>query len=227
MEREFPDTVIYLVEVDINNHDNCLEQVARTLLKFHPPADVGKHTWINITGGSNMLNAGLFQAAYLSGVVSRLYYTFVANVAQDGKYLQPFSTNPNKFRYGEIVPIKMGFGPRHLKVLEVLQEQTANDPDLYLSSGELLNRLKRKDPAFDKMGEKNFLRNFLNVMSGIEQKGDRQQGQKDAVRLSEEGREILHLTQKRPLFRALVLREQPDEITVEKLLDELDIKRLR
>lgn len=227
LNHEFPNISVYLVQVDINNFDDCLEQAALAMLKFHPPVGVGKHIWINITGGSNLVNAALTQVAYLSGVVARLYYTFVGNVHEDGKYLQPFSNKQAEFCYGEIVPIKLRFGSRHLKVLEMLKILTASYPETekYVSSNELLGRLQNETPDFSGMDKGNFLRNFLNVMPGIEQKGNRQTGQEDLVRLSEEGQRILELTA-RPLFRSLVLREQPEDETLEELLDGLNINKL-
>ncbi|MCX8191727.1 MAG: hypothetical protein N3F06_02835, partial [Nitrososphaerales archaeon] len=95
--NEFEDVGLYLCEVNVNDFSNCFEAIAKALLKFHPPSRVGKHVWVNITGGTNILNAALMQVAHLSGLIPIIYYTFVAN-RDDNKYLKPFSKNENEFK---------------------------------------------------------------------------------------------------------------------------------
>ena len=96
----------------------------------------------------------------------------------------------------------------------------------YVDSRNLLNRLKNSAPRdFAGMDLTAFICDFLNVMQGIERLGDRESGQQDAVRLSDDGREILALA-RRSLFRALVQREQLDESEVAKVIDGLTIRRL-
>jgi len=226
MEREFPDTVLYAATVNVNDFSACFDAVGRATLKFHQPGHVGKHVWANITGGSNLLNAAIVQVAHLSGLIGRLYYTFVADLRKHGQYLQCFSRDEAEFRYGEIYTLKTRFGWRHQIVLEVLAHIDQETPNRYVSSQELLSRLKGHAPAdFQDVVIEAFRRDFLNVMQGIEQLGDRVSGQQDAVRLSHDGREILNVIH-RPLFRALVGREQLSEDKVEAIISELNIRRL-
>lgn len=227
MEREFPDTTVYVATVNVNDFSACFDAVARATLRFHQPGQVGKHIWANITGGSNLLNAAIVQVAYLSGLIGRLYYTFVADLRKHGQYLQCFSQNKDEFRYGEIYTLKTRFGWRHQKVLELLEQIDVETPGRYTGSRELLSRLKGLAPEdFREIDLPAFKRDFLNVMQGVEQLGDRVSGQQDAVRLSDDGRDILRLV-RRPLFRALVQREQLSESEVEAITSKLNIRRLR
>jgi len=226
MERECPGTTLYVITVDVNDFSACFDAVGRATLKFHEPGQVGKHIWANITGGSNLLNAAMVQVAYLSGVIGRLYYTFVADLSQYGRYLQAFSENERLFRYREIYTLKTRFGWRHQKVLEVLEQIDTETSGRYASSQEVLGRLKGSAPEdFQDIGLPTFKRDFLNVMQGVEQLGDRISGQQDAIRLSDDGRDILRLV-RRPLFRALVEREQLPKHEVEAITYGLNIRRL-
>jgi hypothetical protein len=227
LQREFPETGVHLVTVDVNDFSACFDAVGRATLKFHEPGRVGKHIWANVTGGSNLLNAAFVQIAHLSGLIARLYYTFVADLRQHGKYLQAFSDRESQFRYREIYTLKTRFGWRHQKVLETLEQLDDETQGCYVSSEELLCRLKGSAPLeFQDMDRQTFVRDFLNVMQGIEQLGDRTSGQKDAVRLSDDGRDILQLV-RQPLFRALVQREQLSEGEVETITSGLNIEKLR
>lgn len=66
-EREIGEGTLHLCEVSVNDFSACFEAVAKATLRFHRPGDVGKHIWGNITGGTNPLNAALFQPG--SGVI--------------------------------------------------------------------------------------------------------------------------------------------------------------
>jgi hypothetical protein len=77
-------------------------------------------------------------------------------------------------------------------------------PSRYRGSEELLSHLKANLSAeFGPLTLQAFKRDFLNVMQGIERKGNRQAGQEDWVHISQEGQDILSII-KRPLFQALV-----------------------
>jgi hypothetical protein len=226
VDREFLEAGVYLVCVDVNDFSDCFDAVARAVLKFHEPGKVGKHIWANVTGGSNILNAALIQCAHLSGCIARLYYTFVADLRQHGKYLQAFSRDERAFRYREIYALKTHFDERHRLILETLERIEELDPGSTVTSKELLSRLKGIAPLrFQSVDLSAFRCDFLNVMQGIERLGDRITGQKDAVRLGDDGREILALV-RRPLFQALVNRRQLDRMTVEDEIGRLNIRRL-
>jgi hypothetical protein len=200
--------------------------VAKAVLKFHPPGKVGKHIWANITGGSNVLNAALMQTAYLSGFISRLYYTFVANLKEDGKYLQPFSRNEAEFDYREIYVLKTTFDERYRYILEELERIDQETPGRWVSSGELLSRLKgSRAPGFEGMSLNAFRRDFLNTMSGVERRGSRIEGQEDANRLGEDGRATLAVI-RTPLFKTLARQEVLSPEDLEALTGELNIRKL-
>lgn len=226
MHEVFPNTKVHLVTVDVNDFDACFNAVAGATLKLHEPGHVGKHIWANITGGSNLLNAAIVQTAYLSGVIARLYYTFVANLPQHGRYLQCFSHKEQEFRYGEIYTPKTSFDQRHKTVLEVLEQLGPLGPDGYIRSKDLLDHVKSSaDTEFRDVDLQSFRRDFLNIMRGIEQTGDRVVGQEDFVRLGADGQELLDLMRK-PLFRALINYERLSEEERQSAIADLNIEKL-
>lgn len=227
IRRELPEAQVYVVRVDVNDYERCFEVVGRAVLKFHAPEQTGKHLWVHITGGTNFVNTALSQITYLTGVISRMYYTFVANMREHGDFLQPFSADTGQFRYGEIFTFKTRLGLRQFELLETLE---AFGCDSWLTGEELRGLAAQSYPDhFDKekMSPSAFRRDFLNVMDGrgIERKGDRITGQEDLVRLSDYGANLLAYV-RRPLFKALVDRERPEDVVLQELLAELDIKLL-
>lgn len=224
--KEFPRAIVYFVSVDVNNFDACFAAIGQTVLNFHEPGKVGKHIWANITGGTNVLNAALTQVAYLSGCIPWMYYTFVSNLRENGKYLQPFTDDATQFRYEEVPMVKTQYDLRQQKVLEELREIRSGDHYDYINSQELLGRLKNSIlQDFKNMDLETFKREFLNVMHGIERKGNREVGQEDSVRLSANGHQLLNRVDK-PLFRALVQRELIALDEIEQIISELGIKKL-
>jgi len=226
LHREIGSGPFYVCELDVNDFSVCFETVAKAVLKFHRPGTVGKHIWANITGGSNVLNAALMQTAYISGLIPRLYYTFVADVKEDGKYLQPFSRDESQFDYQEIYVLKTTFDGRYQDILEELERIEVETPGRWISSQELLSRLKGEaKPGFVDLSLGAFRRDYLNIVPGVERKGNRVEGQEDANRLSEEGWRILTLLRS-PLFKALARRDEiaPDEIAA--LTADLEIHKL-
>lgn len=223
---EFPKAQVYRVIVDVNDFNKCLEAMALTLHKFHASGKVGKHIWGNLTGGTNVWNAALMQAAYFSGFIPRLYYTFVADIRKDGKYLQPFSADDDEFDFREVFVLYTAFDERYQYVLEALAQQG----EAWISSGELLARLKghhqdwQVQNAFVDVARPEFIRDFLNVMPGVQRQGNRAEGQQDANRLSPEGQELLNLLSK-PWFKALLRREQLPDDSGDETMD-LDIQKI-
>ena len=226
LHREMGNGPFYVCELDVNDFSICFEAVAKAVLKFHRPGAVGKHIWANITGGSNVLNAALMQTAYISGFIPRLYYTFVADVKEDGKYLQPFSRDERQFDYREIYVLKTTFDERYQDLLEELERIEVETPGRWIGSQELLSRLQgRAKPGFADLSLSAFRRDYLNTMPGVERRGSRIEGQEDANRLSAEGQRILTLLRS-PLFRALARWDEftPDEIAT--LTADLEIRKL-
>ncbi|MEM3147200.1 MAG: hypothetical protein QXY94_06585 [Archaeoglobaceae archaeon] len=231
LKQELSDTEFYLVKIDTSDFSKCLEAVAKALLKFHPPGKVGKHIWVNLTGGTNILNAALIQVAYLSGLIPKLYYTFVANPRENGKYLQPFSKDSKEFDYREIYVIPTTFDERYRHLLEELSEleelSKLSKVEEWITAQDLLSRLKSRTTLFDNLNVETFIRNYLNVWPGIERKGSRQTGQENAVKLSDEGRRLRDLLKER-WFDALLRRSTLSESDKDwkEIVGSLEIQRL-
>lgn len=215
----------YVCDLDINDFNACFEAIAKALLKFHHPGKTGKHIWGNITGGSNVLNAALMQTAYLSGLIPRLYYTFVANIRDDGKYLQPFTREVDEFDFRDIYVIKTTFDERYQVILQKLSDIDEIDKQRWISSRDLLSQLKQSDLRFKNIHHKTFIRNYLNTMLGIERKGNREDGQEDLNRLSNEGYRILSMLRS-PLFKALILQNDITHEEIERLTADLKVREL-
>ena len=221
IKREIGDVEIYCCTVDVNDFSACFEAVAKATLFFHPPGDVGKHIWANITGGTNPLNAALFQVAYLSGFITRLYYTFISNIAQYGKYLQPFSSDPNLFDFREIYVLKTVFDDRYQHILEELK---AEDSSRWLTSRDLLGRLKSKGVQdFLKMDDKTFLLDFLHVMQG---RGIQRKGKEDAIRLDPDVGPAILAILRSDYVQALLGRTTPSKEQIEGWTKDLNLKKL-
>ena len=219
LQKEFGNIEVYVVQTDVNDFSRCFESVTKAILWFHSPGKVGKHIWSNLTGGTNVLNAALIQAAYLSGLIPKLYYTFVANLKEDGKCLQPFSRDENEFDYREIYVLPTTFDERYRYLLEELS------PNDWITKEELLSRLKRKSSLFEELRIEDFTRNYLNVWPGIQRKGTRDTLQENAVRLSSEGQNLLDLL-KLPWFKVLLQRSTLTEEQREDILKGLSIRRV-
>lgn len=209
---------VYCYVVDPHNFDDCFEAVAKAALTLGDPQGVGKNIWANLTGGTNVVNAALLEVAFLSGLISRIYYTFVADES-GRKYLQPITGDEARFRWDEIGLVKTAFDEAHYAVLRQLSDKSD-----WCEDEELLGRLKAVDwehfPAA--MDISTFRQQLLNKMNGNELEGDAPEGHR--VRLSERGKQILQRING-PLFQALVARGQEVQVDVEALMCELDEKR--
>jgi hypothetical protein len=178
------------------------------------------------------MNAALLQVAMLSGLISRLYYTFVPRV-EDHKYLQPVAKNePYRFRWDEIPPMKTALDDVYVALLDVLK---GLGEGWYLDE-ELLARLRQVSwehlpPAsaqsVAEMDIQVFRQEYLNKLDGRELERqilpDGSQGK--AVRLSEAGKRLLERIES-PLFQALVQRGRGMEVEVSALTTGLDLEEL-
>jgi len=212
LREEFGEREHFYVEVDANDFYKCFEAVAKALLKFHSPGDVGKHVWANITGGTNVLNAALAQVAHLSGFIPLLYYTFAAR-REDLKYLRPFSRRKEEFDFRWAWVPKTRFDERALYVYEEL------DRCGRVKDSDLLDRLKSRYVEFEGMDLQTFRRDFLNVMPGIGREGDH------VNYLTEGGREMLKMLSS-PLVKVLTRLESYPQGELEKLHGDLKLEEL-
>lgn len=208
---------VYCWEVDVHDFDACFNAVARATLALAPQEKVGKNIWANLTGGTNVLNAAILEVAFMSGLISRIYYTFVANES-DRKYLQPPTSDPARFRWDEIPLVKTAFD----EAWYCVPRELAEIGDWY-EDEELLERLKSKAwQHFSEMGFRTFKAQFLNKMDGRELEYD---ASRHRNRLSTYGREILERISD-PLFQDLIARGEKSRVDVESLRRELIGKEL-
>jgi hypothetical protein len=165
VKQEFgEEATLFCCPVNVDDYDDCFENIAKVALWFS--AGVGKHLWANLTGGPNIVNAALLEVAFLSGLIARLYYTFLSDVRRYGRYLRPPSAEPNIFDWREVPLVKTAFDEDYYRVLKVLA-----DYGDWIEDRELLSILGQEQPGrfgSDKMSLKAFLRDFLNKMDGRE-----------------------------------------------------------
>lgn len=69
-----PRVAVYWCDYDRGRPTQAFERVARTLLAAKPPGKLGKEVWVNLTGGTNVLNSAFELAASLTAVPARMYY---------------------------------------------------------------------------------------------------------------------------------------------------------
>lgn len=217
-EKLLPDRgALYAWPVDVNHYEACFEAVAQATLAIARGDDTGKYVWANLTGGTNVLNAALMQVASLSGLIGRMYYTFVARDF-DRRYLQPFSSDPSQFNFVWLPLVKTTFDVGYYRVLEMLQDEQ------WRSGQEVLNRLKQRgDRQFESLCFDHFKNQYLNRMAGDvldEEKG--QAGEPDRrVRINRRGQEVLEYIHLNELVEALIHRERSNPELIQRCRDEL------
>ncbi len=203
---------MYVWTVDTNDFDSCFEAVAKVVIAKGDPQGTGKHLWANLTGGTNILNAAIMEAAILSGLISRLYYTFI-HKGYEKDYepcLQPPVKNrPDIFNFRWLPFVKVTFDEIYYGILEVLHQVGDWCPE-----EETLSRLKNLAATRGqelKLELHQFKTQYLNHMDG------REIERKDFEnRLSPFGEKMLNWL-KDPLYRALIRRE---EIPFYELIDQ-------
>jgi len=212
---------LYAWPVDVHDYQASFDAVAKATLAIARGDDTGKRVWANLTGGTNVLNAALMQVAFLSGLIGRMYYTFVAHDS-DRRYLQPFSADRTQFDFVWLPLVKTTFDFGYYRVLEFLQDET------WQWGQRLLGCLKQdKAPAiqgmFAQMDLDHFKNQYLNRMAGDvldEERG--QAGELDRpVRINQRGKEILEYIHLNELVETLVHREQSNPGLVQMCRDEM------
>ncbi len=93
---------VYWLEANYRDLEFNLQQVARTFYALSPPGDTGREIWVNLTGGSNVMNIATLLATIMSGITGRAYYTYT----RDPRLLRP--ANENDFWY-DIPVLKLDF----------------------------------------------------------------------------------------------------------------------
>lgn len=200
---QFPAAALHVCAVDLNDFNDALRAVAQTLHRFHPPGSVGRHVQINLTGGVNVLNSALFQAANLSGLVAKFYYTFASR--EHLKYLLPAAEDdPSTFRYQEVPMLTTRSQIDELlhNLLIVLCEQPS---EAWIDGDDLRSRLATG--LGRTLRKQDFERDYLNVLDGqfLKRRGNRGSGginPHSEVQITDQGRKLLSVMES-PWFRAL------------------------
>lgn len=156
---------VYWLESRPSEFNFNLEQLLELFHYLSPIGKVGKEMWVNITGGTNVVNVALSMATALTGVTGRQYYTFVPQ--DDIKYLRPPEIT-DKF-WCDIPVLKIIFDRVYEIILRVLSEIGAiSATDLF----ELVQQECGKQNIFDLFQAKEdenrdiFKKNYLNKLDG-------------------------------------------------------------
>jgi hypothetical protein len=126
-----PKIDIYWCDYDRNRPTQTFERVARTLLAAKPPGELGKEVWINLTGGTNVLNSAFELAASLTRVPARMYYV----LSESDKCVRW----SKETQWIELPIVNMALSRAHLNILLMLPYEA---PGMEVS--ELYGRLKQQ-----------------------------------------------------------------------------------
>jgi hypothetical protein len=169
------------------------------------------------------VNAALLEVAFLSGLISKIYYTFLSDVSIYGKYLQPPSkVKDNRIFCWDDVPFaKTDFDERYYQIPRELSKIGT-----WCTDEELLKRL-RNDEYFKGVDIGRFRWEFLNKMDERELEREvRPDGSLgDQNRLSDYGQRVLQMIDD-PLFKALTHRGRGLEEDVTHLSEGLELEEL-
>jgi hypothetical protein len=211
---------LYVWPLDVNDYDACFKAIATATLAMARGDDTGKYVWANMTGGTNILNSALMQVATLSGLIGKLYYTFISRDA-DRKYLQPARDNSLDYIFKFIPVVKTTPDITYYRVLEVLDLT----PGEWVWGAELLNKLKggKDNEAFENMPFDHFKDQYLNRMAGEvidERRGER--GEVDRpVKINQHGQSVIEYLLN-DLVGSLVDRSESHTELVARCREELD-----
>jgi|GEM_PF-6469726 len=133
-----PDIYCGLIQLDDFMHN--LHVTLDVLRWLAPREKVGQHTWLNVTGGSNVLNTAMLTAAYLMGTIGRLYYTYVT--PENGACLRPPVQPGDAAFWFDLPPLRVSMVAELSAVLTALVN--SSQP---LSAADLLRQLQSSDAA--------------------------------------------------------------------------------
>ncbi len=186
--------VLYFLEadhIDFNRSRNTLIDLFYALQK--------KEVWVNLTGGSNVINLSLFFMTMISGITGRAYYTYTSH----SELLRPAS---HKNFWRPIPVLKADFDTRYIDILTCLETTTAADDNGWVKDEDLRSELNRLS-SFQNLNITSLRQDFLNKLHGwlIERDED-----KNRNRISASGREFLELVEENEVLRALLTKKKLD-----------------
>lgn len=188
---------VYFLEAKLLDLDFNLRQLARAFYALSPPNETGKEIWVNLTGGTNVMNLAVHMMTTLSGVAGRAYYTYTENTA----FLFPDSPDNEKRFWYEVPVLKVDFDHRY----EILLKTVADRKD-WIYAQDLFNRVGHQifPPEVDTdTRRRSFAPNYLNKLDGWLLERNLED---DSLRISDAGQKFLDLL-KYPELRALILKE--------------------
>lgn len=197
---------VYWLEASYHDLDFNLNQVARAFCSLSPPGKTGREIWINLTGGSNVMNIAALLTTVMSGVTGRAYYTYTRDI----RLLRP--VDDTHFWY-DIPVLKVNFDQDYETILRVLEEREGE----WVNSDELFERVKQHRWQFG--AEKgDFAPDYLNKLDGWLIERDN-----DCNRLSPAGQRFLELIED-DLMRALIYKEQlPTQLLFDDVFEEVSL----
>jgi len=129
----------YWCDVDLYNPITTFQRVALVLASAKASGAEGKEVWINLTGGTNILNGALQLAASLGSSPARVYYLLTTNESCV-HHTTPVSElgGPKDHFWVDLPLVYLDFSRLHVKILESL----TTSPTGGLSVRELWERLQ-------------------------------------------------------------------------------------
>ncbi len=130
---------LYWCDYDRNRPTQTFERVVRVLLAAKPLGELGKEVWVNLTGGSNVLNSAFELASALTGIPARMYYI----LAEGDQYVR----HTKKTEWVELPVVYAALSEQHILILM----QLPKPPGSRIS--ELYSLLKSQEPLkFEDVG---------------------------------------------------------------------------
>jgi hypothetical protein len=124
-----PSIRMYWCDYARERPDQTFERVAEVLMAAKPPGKLGKEVWVNLTGGTNIINSALELAAELSGISVRFYYLLSDDIrcARHTVRTSNIGTSRDTF-WVDLPTIYLGFDAAHRAILTVLARSLAEVP---------------------------------------------------------------------------------------------------
>jgi hypothetical protein len=152
---------LYFLEASYHDLNTNLRQMIRAFCALSPPGKTGREVWVNLTGGSNVMNIAALLTTVMSGITGRAYYTYTRDI----RLLRPASEAD--FWY-DLPVLKVNFDRDYEAILRVL-----HDAGAWIESSELLERVSAERWQFA-AAEETFAADYLNKLDGwlIERNGE-------------------------------------------------------
>lgn len=195
---------VYWLEANYYKLDFNLHQLARAFYALSPPGKTGKEVWVNLTGGSNVMNLATLLITVISGITGRAYYTYTQNTG----LLRP--ANEIDFWY-DIPVLKVNFDRDYEAILQVLEAQGD-----WIESDALFNQVQQQRWQIT-VSKEIFVANYLNKLDGwlIERDGSKNR------LLHPAGKQFLDLI-RNDVVKALVYKEPlPEPIKLADVFEEV------